>query len=222
MTLAASISPELTGRVRLGFVAIDGVDVRAHSPSVAGEIASETAAIRQRFAGEKSGDVPGAAEARALYKALGLDPTKTRPSNEALLRRVLRGEALYTINTLVDCLNLASLRHQMPFGLYDLDAVIPPVVLRLGVEGEAYEGIRKGPVHVAGRPVLVDARGPFGNPTSDSARTAVSLSTRRAWVVAYAAATMSGGRLEAIVADTASLLVRHCGGWSDEPAFAPQ
>ena len=67
--------------------------------------------------------MPGAADARALYKALGLDPTKTRPSNEALLRRVLKGEALYRVNTLVDALNLCSLRDQLPFGLYDLDRV---------------------------------------------------------------------------------------------------
>ena len=121
--------------------------------------------------------MPGAADARALYKALGLDPTKTRPSNEALLRRVLKGEALYRVNTLVDALNLCSLRAQLPFGLYDLDRVEPPVVLRRGAPGESYEGIRKGAVNVEGRPVLVDAHGPFGNPTSDSARTMITLAT---------------------------------------------
>ena len=88
--------------------------------------------------------MPGAADARTLYKALGIDPTKTRPSNEALLRRALKGETLYRINTLVDALNLVSLREQLPFGLYDLARVAPPVVLRKGAAGEAYEGIRKG------------------------------------------------------------------------------
>ena len=76
--------------------------------------------------------MPGAADARTLYKALGLDPTKTRPSNEALLRRALKGKSLYRISTLVDALNLSSLREQLPFGLYDLDHVDPPVTLRKG------------------------------------------------------------------------------------------
>src|ERR1051325_4674976 len=83
--------------------------------------------------------------------ALDLDPTKVRPSNEALLRRLLKGEALFPVNTLVDALNLCSLRAQLPFGLYDLDRVEPPVVLRRGAPGESYEGIRKGAVHVEGR-----------------------------------------------------------------------
>ena len=60
---------------------------------------------------------------------------------------------------------LCSLRAQLPFGLYDADHVAPPVVLRRGEPGENYEGIRKGPVNVEGRPVLADARGPFGNPS---------------------------------------------------------
>ena len=108
--------------------------------------------------------MPGASDARTLYKAVGLDPTKYRPSNEALLRRALKGEALYRINTLVDALNLSSLRFQLPFGLYDLARVEPPVTLRKGMAGESYEGIRKGPVHVEGRPVLWTRRGPSATP----------------------------------------------------------
>src|SRR4029450_12700461 len=160
----------------------------------------------------KSAEVPGAADARTLYKALGLDPTKTRPSNEALLRRALKGEPLYRINTLVDALNLSSLRYQLPFGLYDLDQVQPPIRLRRGTAGEAYEGIRKGPVHVEGRPVLVDSRGPFGNPTSDSARTMITLQARRALVVVYAPGGYASARLQEVADGTAAALTRFCGG----------
>jgi hypothetical protein len=48
---------------------------------------------------------------------------------------------------------------------------------------EQYAGIRKDAVHVAGRICLVDALGPFGNPTSDSARTMV---TTAAMLVVFA------------------------------------
>jgi len=112
----------------------------------------------------------------------------------------------------VDALNLSSLREQIPFGLYDLDRVEPPVVLRRGAAGESYEGIRKGPVNVDARPVLVDARGPFGNPTSDSARTMITTATRRALVIAFAPATCAASRLEGIVSRTADALVRFNGG----------
>jgi DNA/RNA-binding domain of Phe-tRNA-synthetase-like protein len=210
--LALEVSPELRGRARLGLLALDGVSVREGDPALAAEIEAYGAELRRRHGDGKSGDVPGAAEARALYKALGLDPTKTRPSSEALLRRVLKGEALYRINTLVDAMNLCSLRAQLPFGLYDLDRIEPPVALRKGQAGESYEGIRKAAVHVEGRPVLADARGAFGNPTSDSARTMVTHQTRSALVTVYAPASFGEARLADVLKDTEITLVRYCGG----------
>jgi DNA/RNA-binding domain of Phe-tRNA-synthetase-like protein len=217
----ASIAPEIAGRVRLGLLALDGLEVRAESPALLEEIAAEARRLRERYTGAKSAEVPGAADARSLYKALGLDPTKTRPSNEALLRRVLKGEDLYRVNTLVDALNLVSLRHQLPFGLYDLARVHPPIVLRKGTAGEAYEGIRKGPVHAFGRPVLVDTEGPFGNPTSDSARTMITLATRAALVVVYAPSGFASARLAAVMDDTAATLLRSSGGALRESRTLP-
>jgi len=206
------IGGDVAGRARVGLLVLEGVSVRASDPGLDAEVDRACASFRERYGEGRSSEVPGAADARTLYKALGIDPTKTRPSNEALLRRALKGETLYRINTLVDALNLVSLREQLPFGLYDLDRVKPPVVLRKGAAGEGYEGIRKGVVNVEARPVLVDAEGPFGNPSSDSARTMITLGTRNALVVAYAPAGHSLGRLDAVLDTTAETLVRFCGG----------
>ena len=210
------IDGALAGRVRVGLLTIEGVSVRERDDALDAEVDQACASFRERFGEGRSSEVPGAGDARTLYKALGIDPTKTRPSNEALLRRALKGETLYRINTLVDALNLVSLREQLPFGLYDLDRVRPPVVLRRGTPGEAYEGIRKGSVNVEGRPVLVDASGPFGNPTSDSLRTAITLSTRDALVVAYAPASCASARLHGVLERTADTLTRFCGGAGGE------
>jgi len=216
-----SVAETLSGRVRIGVLVIEGVSVREEDAALATEVDGLCASLRQRYGEGKSSEVPGAADARTLYKALGIDPTKMRPSNEALLRRALKGEPLYRINSLVDALNLCSLREQLPFGLYDLDRVRPPVLLRRGGPGEAYEGIRKGAVNVEGRPVLVDAEGPFGNPTSDSARTMITVATRHALVVAYAPAGYSAARLDAVVDATAATLTRHCGGHVSERGLLP-
>jgi DNA/RNA-binding domain of Phe-tRNA-synthetase-like protein len=212
MEIDVSVTDEFSSRVRLGVFVLEGISVRDGDPALAAEVDGYCAELRARYGEGKSAEVPGAADARTFYKAIGLDPTKTRPSNEALLRRALKGEPLYRINTLVDALNLSSLRFQLPFGLYDLDQVLPPVVLRRGASGESYEGIRKGPVHVDGRPVLVDAGGPFGNPTSDSARTMITTATTNALVVAYAPAGYSPTRLGSVLDGTSTLLQRHCGG----------
>ena len=58
--------------------------------------------------------------------------------------------------------------------------------MRLGAEGEKYAGIRKDEVNVGGRITVADDRGPFGNPTSDSARTMVTPATTELLVVVYA------------------------------------
>jgi DNA/RNA-binding domain of Phe-tRNA-synthetase-like protein len=212
MTLELSIDPELQRRAALGLLVLEDVTVQEMAPALVDEVEAACRAFREKYAGVPSGSVPGVEEARRLYKALGLDPTKSRPSNESLLRRALKGEALYRINTLVDALNLCSLREQLPYGLYDLAHVAPPVVLRLGRSGEGYEGIRKGWINVEGRPTLVDAAGPFGNPTSDSGRTSIGLAARAALVVAYAPFAFGADRLRRVLDDTAATLIRHNGG----------
>jgi len=210
--MTVTIDASLAGKVRVGVLTLEGVSVRPSDPALDAEVDGYCAELRERYGGGRSAEVPGAADARTLYKAVGLDPTKTRPSNEALLRRALKGETLYRISTLVDALNLSSLREQLPFGLYDLDHVVGAVTLRLGGPGASYEGIRKGPVHVEGRPALVDETGPFGNPTSDSARTRIRLETTRALVVCYAPIACTPTRMGGVLDRTRDTLVRFCGG----------
>lgn len=156
------------------------------------------AAARMRTAVE-SAEITAAV--RTMYKRIGVDPTKTRPSSEALLRRVRKGDALPRINSLVDVINWCSLETQLPFGLYDVDRIVGAVTMRRGTAGESYPGIRKDVVHVADRLVLADELGAFGNPTSDSARTAVTEATTSALVVIFVPA-----QLEARIGDAALAL----------------
>lgn len=128
----------------------------------------------------RDGHMPDIGPARALYRHFGIDPTRYRPSSEALLRRVLRGEHLPRVNSLVDVANVVSLRLQVPIGLYDLALTQGSLTLRLGREGETYAGIRKDVVSVGGRICVADDAGPCGNPTADSARTMITTATERA------------------------------------------
>ncbi len=104
------IGRDVAGRVRVGLLAIEGISVRERDAALDAEVDGACASFRERYGEGRSSEVPGVSDARTLYKALGIDPTKTRPSNEALLRRALKGETLYRINTLVDALNLVRLR----------------------------------------------------------------------------------------------------------------
>ena len=141
------------------------------------EIARATQAAR-------SGAVADPARARALYRRFGMDPTKVRPSSEALLRRLKKGDPMPRVNSLVDVANAMSIQLQVPVGLYDLDrAAGEELTIRLGRDGESYTGIRKDMVNVGGRLCIADAKGPCGNPSSDSERTMITTDTQRAaWV----------------------------------------
>ena len=132
----------------------------------------------------KSGNAGSVDRARELYRRFGVDPTKVRPSSEALMRRIKKGESLPRINSLVDVANAMSVQLQVPVGLYDLEKVRgDELVVRLGAEGESYEGIGKDRVNVAGRICVADADGPIGNPSSDSARTMITTDTQSAaWI----------------------------------------
>src|SRR5690242_7334683 len=90
------------------------------------------AAARMRQSAERA-EVTAAV--RAMYSRTGVDPTKTRPSSEALLRRVRKGGELPRINSAVDVINWCSLESQLPFGLYDAGKIRGGVTLRLGRPG---------------------------------------------------------------------------------------
>ena len=139
---------------------------------------------RAAFAPESLSSHPTVAALRSLFRAAGCDPTRYRPSSEALLRRVLKGEDLPAIHPLVDLNNCLSVALAVPCCVVGEGSFAPPVVLRAGRVGESYESLR-GPFNLEGKPLLADAAGPFGTPITDSRRVKVTDGTRRAWMVAY-------------------------------------
>jgi DNA/RNA-binding domain of Phe-tRNA-synthetase-like protein len=202
MTFA--LAPDLEAIVRPGVLWLDGATVVEREPRLDGPLAQAEAAVRVTPPEE-------AAAVRTMYKRVGIDPTKRRPSSEALLRRVRKGEGLPRINSMVDVCNWCSLEFQLPYGLYDAAHIEGGVVLRLGKEGESYPGIRKDDVHVSGRITLADNRGPFGNPTSDSARTMVTPATTRALVVVFAPREIDARQLDRVVQITAQRMEEFTG-----------
>lgn len=117
---------------------------------------------------------------RQAYKRLGKDPNRYRPSAEALRRRILRELPLYKVDTLVDLINLLSIRSGYSIGGFDASKIVGnELVLGVGREGENYQGIGRGDLNIAGLPVYRDAQGGIGTPTSDEERTKINLDTSR-------------------------------------------
>ena len=117
---------------------------------------------------------------REAYKLCGKDPSRYRPSAEALCRRILKGNSLYQIDTLVDLINLVSIASGYSIGGFDADKIAgDTLTLGIGRAGEPYEGIGRGPLNIEGMPVYRDAEGGIGTPTSDNERTKISPDTTR-------------------------------------------
>jgi DNA/RNA-binding domain of Phe-tRNA-synthetase-like protein len=186
-----SVAGELQGRLRVGLISASPVEVAPSSPGLLAEMGELCEKLKKQYTGRPPAQIEELRPAREFYKLFGMDPTKVRPSSEALLRRVLKGKPLPRISNAVDLCNFFALAFLLPIGLYDLEKVRGPVVLRTGRSGESFAGIRKDTVHLEGRPVLVDEDGPFGNPSSDSLRTCVEPATRALGMVIFAPLSVS-------------------------------
>ena len=208
--LNLTVDEPLRGVLALGLLEAEAVVLGSLPSEFDRERDQVTARLTARFAGKQPADIPGVAETRALFHQLDLDPTKTRPSSEALLRRVLQGKGLPQVNAAVDVCNLCSLEDQIPLGLYERDLVRGTVRARLGSEGEGYPGIRKQRVNLAARLLLADDDGPFGAPTADSLRTAVTAASRNVLVVLFCPIERAGSDLTTALEHIADRLTRYC------------
>ena len=97
------------------------------------------------------------------------------------------GKATYrvkTIDTLVDLINLASIKYGYSIGGFDADKFVgDTLTLGIGKAGEPYEGIGRGMINIEGLPVYRDALGGVGTPTSDHERTKITINTRHLLVL---------------------------------------
>lgn len=151
------------------------------SDSLWQEIEDYSAYLRENLELSQVNKRPGIVATRNAYKACGKDPNRYRPSSEALCRRIVRGMELYKIDTLVDLINLLSMKSGYSVSGFDRDKIAgDTLTISVGEEGEPFEGIGRGPLNIAGMPVYRDAIGGIGTPSSDNERTKIDLNTTHA------------------------------------------
>lgn len=144
------------------------------------EIAEFIGEYRAQYTVDSIKQISSIEATRQAYRRCGKDPSRYRPSGEALVRRTLQGKDLYQVDTAVDLINLASIAYGYSIGGFDYDKISgDTLVLGIGREGEPYEGIGRGALNIAGMPVYRDEIGGIGTPTSDHERTKMSIGTTR-------------------------------------------
>jgi len=141
--------------------------------------------IRDSISIEEVSSLPLIEQTKNAYRILGKDPSRYRPSAEALTRRIVQGKGLYQVNNIVDLLNLVSIRSGYSIGGYDTEYINGKVELTIGMDNEPYEAIGRGTLNIHLLPVLRDKNGVFGSPTSDSTRTMARETTRQFLMVFF-------------------------------------
>ena len=141
------------------------------------EMEVEIQRIKAIFSIEEINKRPEIAATRQAYKAFGKDPNRYRPSAEALCRRIVREIEIYKVSTLVDIINLVSIRSGFSIGGFDADKIQGDVVLGVGTNEDEFEAIGRGLLNVEGLPLYRDEIGGIGTPTSDNERTKITDST---------------------------------------------
>lgn len=142
------------------------------------ELLREAELIKSKYQLLEINQRPAVAATRRLYKALGKDPGRYRVASEALCRRIIKGLGLYRLTTLIDVVNLVSIKSGYPISGLDF-AKISGNALYLGVgeHDEPYAGIGRGMLNIENMPVYRDAIGGIATPTSDEERTKFTLNT---------------------------------------------
>ena len=192
----------------------------AYNEALWHEIGQFTEQLQASETTESIKQQPAIVATREAYRACGKDPSRYRPSAEALRRRLLRGLDLYRIDTLVDLINLVSLRTGYSIGGFDADKIVgTELCLGIGQPGEEFEGIGRGVLNIEHMPVVRDAVGGIGTPTSDHERTKMDIGTTHILVIINGYSGSEG--LHEAATMTTELLTRYasavnCQSWMFE------
>ena len=150
------------------------VSIQPDDDELSDTVTRITEEVQKKYKIEEVNQIDTIKETKDAYRILGKDPSRYRPSAEALTRRVVQGKGLYRINSVVDQLNLVSLQSGFSIGGYDIEKISGNIVFGVGEKDEPYEAIGRGKLNIESLPVFRDDEGAFGSPTSDSLRTRVT------------------------------------------------
>ncbi len=158
------------------------VQFEKHNPALWQDIENLISSI-EKLNFEQVKQIPQIATTRAAYLKLGKEPSRYRPSAEALYRRIIKGKGLYRISNIVDAINYASLKTGYSIGGYDYAKISGDIVFDTGRSDDVYEAIGRGIINIENLPVFRDELGAFGSPTTDSVRTMITEQTREVLLI---------------------------------------
>ncbi|HZH60588.1 MAG TPA: phenylalanine--tRNA ligase beta subunit-related protein [Metabacillus sp.] len=164
------------------------------------------------FEDKKVTEILEISEWRKIFKTIGTDPNRYRPSNEALYRRVQKQQFLHPVNSAVDLNNFLSLQYRIPLGIYDLDKLSGQVTIRIGSNEDSYLAINEREVQLSKKLLSADNEGAFGSPYVDSKRSAVTPATTQALHIIYLQPSMDHDESDQLLQALSTMFTQIHGG----------
>lgn len=204
---------------------IEGVHVEPSSSELDELREAVVKQVKASFTAEELKDHPVFKAYRSFFWQIGIDPTKTRPAGEALVRRTLIGKPLPKINTLVDAYNMASLRTGVALAAFDLSKLTPPLTLRFAKPGESFKGIGMAEAKRlrGGEVVISDGRNRLVAiyPYRDADESKVTLETCDVLLLTCGVPGLELNVLEEAEELAVNYIVKFCGGSATKRWVAP-
>jgi DNA/RNA-binding domain of Phe-tRNA-synthetase-like protein len=218
MPVWLKVSPVLASRfpgLRALTLSLEGVEVRRQST----ELEAFKGEVMERAQGRWTLDQLREHAAFRAYRdffwRVGVDPTKTRPASEALIRRVLRDRPIPRINTFVDAYNLASIETAIPLAAFDIDGLSGCLLMREAEEGEEFLGIgmEKPVVLVGGEPVIEDGEKLVAiYPYRDAEACKITMATKDVYLLVCGVPNVDEDTLAEAGRVAVEWAIRFCGG----------
>lgn len=206
-----ALFPGLSARI----LRIRGVEVRREHSELEPFKSEVIERVKSRWNLDQLREHPLFRAYRDFFWRVGVDPTKTRPAAEALIRRVLRGRRIPRINTLVDAYNLASIDTAIALAAFDEDGLAGELIMREAEAGEEFLGIgmdrptvlRGGEVVVADGEKLVAIY-----PYRDAEECKITEGTERVLMLACGVPNIEDRTLTDAARVAFDYITRFCGG----------
>jgi len=198
-----------------GVLVAHGVRNGPSPPELIDLLRAAEASVRERLGAGEITAHPRIASWRAVFKAQGINPKDFRCSVEAMARRAQKGQ-LPSINALVDIGNILSLRHLVPTGGHAIDHAAGDYCLRPATGLETFvpfgsdqpERPEPGEIIYAEGDTVLTRRWTW----RQSSHTLTLPETTAVQFNLDGLGPVTRDDLEAIGAELAELVARHCGG----------
>lgn len=212
IAISNDVKREFRG-ISLGIALVKNVNVKRRYEKLKSRVSQVEEKIRSQIRIEDLKSMTLISAFRKFYWRIKIDPTKQRPSAEALIRRILRGKSIPNINTAVDAYNLASIETQIPIGAYDFDKIKEPLTLRWSKQGEKFQAIGGREEEIEKQLVISDAEKIINlYPHRDAEKTKITVETRNILIIACGAPSVPPEKVLEATEKAARYIIEYCGG----------